>query len=101
MWRIGLVVCWRRGWCLVVGAGQTTLHGLDLAEDWFDGAAALGVAGLAFGAVQPARIAARRLSLLDSEGLPSLRGLPWRPWRAGGINNSGASGIADTLAIDQ
>ena len=77
------------------------LHGLELPEDWFDGPAALGVAGLPSSLVSLASMAARRLSLLDSDGLPSLRGLPWRPWRAGGINNSGASGIADTLAIDQ
>jgi hypothetical protein len=77
------------------------LDGLDLAEDRLDGAAAQAVAGLALGAVQPGTIAARRPSLLDSDGLPSLRGLPWRPWRAGGIRNSGAPGIAERLAIDQ
>ncbi len=77
------------------------LDRLDLAEDWFDGPAALGVAGLPWVLSSLARIAVRRLSLLDSVGLPSLRGLPWRPWRAGGISSSGASGIVDTLAIDQ
>jgi hypothetical protein len=77
------------------------LDGLDLTEDRFDGPATLDVADLALSLPSLASMAARRLSLVDTEGLPSLRGLPWRPWRAGGISNSGASGIADTLAIDQ
>jgi hypothetical protein len=46
-------------------------------------------------------IAARSPSLRDADGLPSLRGLPWRPCLAGGISSSGAPGIAVRLAIDQ
>jgi hypothetical protein len=46
-------------------------------------------------------IAARSPSLRDADGLPSLRGLPWRPCLAGGINNCGASRVSVRLAIDQ
>jgi hypothetical protein len=46
-------------------------------------------------------MAARSPSLLDAVGLPSLRGLPWRPCLAGGISSSGASGIVLRLAIVQ
>ena len=51
-----------------------------------------------------ARMAARSPSLLDADGLPSLRGLPWRPARDGGISSCGQPGIwglCVRLAIDQ
>jgi hypothetical protein len=51
--------------------------------------------------VSLAVIAARSSSLLDADGLPSLRGLPWRPCLGGGISSSGALGIWVRLAIDQ
>jgi hypothetical protein len=79
----------------------TTLDGLDLAEDRLDGAAALGIAGPAFGAVEPGPHRRPQDVALGLRRLAVFAWRPWRPWRAGGINNSGASGIADTFAIDQ
>jgi hypothetical protein len=73
----------------------------DLAEDRLDGLLPLGVAGLPSSLASLAVIAARSPSLLDSDGLPSLRGLPWRPCRAGGISSSGASESSVGLAIVQ
>jgi hypothetical protein len=49
---------------------------LELPEDRLHGLLALGVAGLALALPSLAAIAARRPSLLDSDGWPSLRGLP-------------------------
>jgi hypothetical protein len=72
-----------------------------LAEHRLDGLLALGVARLAVLACSLAVIAARSPSLLDAEGLPSLRGLPWRPCLGGGISSCGAFEISVRLAIDQ
>ena len=75
---------------------------LNLAEDRLDGLLPQGVAGLARLAGRLGlHGAARRPSLLDAEGLPSLRGLPWRPCLAGGISSSGALGMVVRLSIDQ
>src|SRR6266487_5442697 len=74
---------------------------LDLAEHRLDGLLALGVARLPSSLCSLAVIAARSPSLLDPDGLPSLRGLPWRPCLGGGISSLGASGIWVRLAIGQ
>jgi hypothetical protein len=57
----------------------------DLPEDRLGGLPAFGVAGLPSSLLSLAVIAARSPSLLDSEGLPSLRGLPCRACLAGGM----------------
>jgi hypothetical protein len=73
----------------------------NLAEDRLDGLPPFGVARLAVLALSLAVIAARSPSLRDADGLPSLRGLPWRACLAGGMYSSGALGIAVTFSIDQ
>jgi hypothetical protein len=74
---------------------------LDLAEDRLEGLLPLRVAGLGRLALELDCIAARSPWLLDADGLPSWRGLPWRACFAGGISSSGPPSMVVRLAIDQ
>jgi transposase len=62
-----------------------TLVFLDLAEHRLHGLPAFGVAGLAVLAGELGFYRRAEPVAADADGLPSLRGLPWRPCLAGGI----------------
>jgi hypothetical protein len=72
-----------------------------MTEEQLDGPAALGVAGLALGAVQPGLHRSPQAVASGRRGLTVLAGLAVAAMAGRGISNSDASGIADTFAIDQ